>query len=332
MNDLINFLTDIPYFESEKNLALYLEDFLVRKYSIKPLLILSMQNKFKAIDLKKCRSVLRNPERNKTYSEEILNDFIAHKSELKELPSLSIHIDNVFYYYLNFGIKRTQFFFGVFSTTFKIPDDILNCFSIFMSNHLKVIDKLDDLSKTQELIYIDDVTGLYNQRKLFKDLSSLTLKFEKIKEPFCVLFIDIDHFKKVNDSFGHLTGTKLLENVASDVKSLLREADLSYRYGGDEFVIILTDSDCISGKLVGERILSKICGQIYLADAQDHLKPIKISVSIGVAEFPTDAKNPKEILAIADRMMYEAKESGRGLVFNTQDVFKLSLKKIVEHK
>ena len=332
MSELINFLTAIPFFESEKNLTLFLEDFLVSEYSIKPLLVLSMQDKFKVIDLKKCRSVLRNPERRGAYNTEILNEFIANKSEVKTLPCLSIKIDNCFYYYLNFGIKRTQFFFSVFSSSVEIPAETLVCLSEFISNHLKIIEKFDDLYKTQELIYIDDVTGLYNQRKLFKDLSSLSLKFEKIKDPFCVLFIDIDHFKKVNDNYGHLTGTKLLENVASDVKSLLREADLSYRYGGDEFVVILTDSDGQSGKIVGERILKKICAQVYLADSQENQKTIKLSVSIGVAEFPTDAKNPKEILAIADRMMYEAKESGRGLVFNTQDVFKLSLKKIIEQK
>jgi diguanylate cyclase (GGDEF)-like protein len=94
----------------------------------------------------------------------------------------------------------------------------------------------------------------------------------------------------------------------------------------------LVDSNRQSGKLVGERILKKICSQNYNIDINDNTKCIKLSVSIGVAEFPTDAKNSQEVLAIADRMMYEAKESGRGLVFDTQDVFKSSLKKIIEQK
>jgi diguanylate cyclase (GGDEF)-like protein len=195
---------------------------------------------------------------------------------------------------------------------------------------LKVIERFDELYKSQELIHIDDVTGLYNQRKLYKDLKSLVEKFQHEKDPFCVLFIDIDHFKKVNDNFGHLVGTKLLENVAKDVKCLLRDSDISYRYGGDEFVVILVNSDGQSGKIVGERILNKIKSNEYVFEVREEKKSLKLSVSIGVAEFPTDAKNAEEVLAIADRMMYEAKESGRGLVFNTQDVFKSSLKKVVD--
>lgn len=332
MNELINFLSATPFFESDKNLATYLDDFLIQQYLIKPLLFFSMQDKFKEIDFGKCRSVLKKADRIEAYNRDLLNKLIASKSEMKALPYLIVKIEDSYYYYLNFGIKRTQFFFSVFSSTIEIPSEVLNCLSKFISNHLKVIEKIDDLYKTQELIYVDDVTGLYNQRKLFKDLALLSLKFQKIKDPFCILFIDIDHFKKVNDNYGHLTGTKLLENVATDVKSLLREADLSYRYGGDEFVIILTDSDCHSGKIVGERILNKICSQIYSADVSEKQKNIKLSVSIGVAEFPADAKNPKEVLALADRMMYEAKESGRGLVFNTKDIFKSNLKKMVEQK
>ena len=144
--------------------------------------------------------------------------------------------------------------------------------------------------------------------------------------------MDIDHFKKVNDNYGHLVGTKLLESVAKDIKSQLRESDISYRYGGDEFVVILVNSDAVAGKIVGERILQLIKERKYEVDLKNEKKLINLSVSIGVAEFPSDAVNSQEILSIADRMMYEAKESGRGLVFNTQDVFKSSLQKVMSEK
>ena len=131
-----------------------------------------------------------------------------------------------------------------------------------------------------------------------------------------------------------MIGTKLLENVAIDIKGLLRETDSMYRYGGDEFVVILSGANSAAGKLVGERILFKIKSKSYEFEQKekDILKNTKmnLSVSIGVSEFPTDAKNSEEVLAIADRMMYEAKESGRGVVFNTQDVFKSALLKAVE--
>jgi len=332
MNELIKFLSDFPFFQSEKNLILHLEDFLAREYLVRPLLVFSIQNKFPSIDLDKCRAVLGKSDRLQLYSARLLDELIIQRSEIKTLPCLTVKVEDCYYYYLNLGLKRKQFYFTVFSSPTLIPTEVLISLSQFIASHLKIIEKFDDLYKSQELIHIDDVTGLYNQRKLYKDLSSLVEKFQKEKDPFCVLFIDIDHFKKVNDNYGHLIGTKLLENVAKDVKSLLRDTDISYRYGGDEFVIILVNSDCQSGKIVGERILKKICSQNYSVDSRDLEKTIKLSVSIGVAEFPTDAKNAEDVLVIADRMMYEAKESGRGLVFNTQDVFKSSLKKIIEHK
>jgi len=117
--------------------------------------------------------------------------------------------------------------------------------------------------------------------------------------------------------------------VAHDIKSLLRESDSIYRYGGDEFVVILTNAIVGSGKLVGERILKKIKSKPYTFDQKEQLISMNLSVSIGVAEFPSDAKTSEEVLALADRMMYEAKESGRGVVFNTHDIFKSALKKVV---
>ena len=125
---------------------------------------------------------------------------------------------------------------------------------------------------------------------------------------------------------------RLLEAVALDIKHLLRDSDLCYRYGGDEFVVILSNSNAQTGKIVGERILSKILGKSFHVDLTTQKSEHSLSVSIGVAEFPTDAVNTQEILSIADRMMYEAKESGRGVVFNTQDIFKKSLKKLVNDK
>ncbi len=332
MNELTKFLSDFPFFQSEKNLLLHLEDYLAREYLIRPLLVFSIQDKFPVIHLDKCRTVLGKNDRLQLYSAKLLDELIIKRSELKSIPCLTVKVENCYYYYLNLGLKRNQFYFTVFSAPSEISTELLVPLSRFIASHLKIIEKFDDLYRSQELIHIDDVTGLYNQRKLYKDLSSLVDKFQEEKDPFCVLFVDIDHFKKVNDNYGHLVGTKLLENVAKDIKSLLRDSDISYRYGGDEFVIILVNSDGQSGKIVGERILNKIKSRDYMIDIRNEKKHIKLSVSIGVAEFPTDAKNSEEVLAIADRMMYEAKESGRGLVFNTQDVFKSSLKKIVENK
>jgi diguanylate cyclase (GGDEF)-like protein len=295
MNELIKFLSEFPFFQSEKKLILYLEEFLVKEYQVKPLLVYSIQDKFPAIDMSKCRSVLSKPERLKLYDTKLLNELVANKSSLKTLSCLNVKVEKGYYSYLNLGLKGKQFYFAVFSSPKEIPSEILGHLSKFVTSHLKVIENFDELYKTQELIHIDDVTGLYNQRKLFKDIAALVEKYNKEKDPFSVLFIDIDHFKRVNDNYGHLIGTKLLESVANDLKGQLRDTDFSYRYGGDEFVIILANSDGPSGKIVGERILKKICSREYSVDKRDEQKTIKLSVSIGVAEFPNDAKNAEEV-------------------------------------
>lgn len=332
MSELTKFLSDFPFFQSEKNLLLHLEEFLARVYLVRPLLVFSIRNQFPVIQLDKCRTLLGKSDRLQLYSARLLDELIIKRSELKTIPCLTVKVEDCYYYYMNLGLKRNQFHFTVFSSTSEIPTEDLIHLSKFIASHLKIIEKFEDLYKSRELIHIDDVTGLYNQRKLYKDLTALVEQYQHEKDPFCVLFIDIDHFKKVNDNYGHLIGTKLLENVARDVKSLLRDSDISYRYGGDEFVIILVNSDGASGKIVGERILAKIRSTEYTFEMREQKRSLNLSVSIGVAEFPTDAKNAEEVLAIADRMMYEAKESGRGLVFNTQDVFKSSLKKVVDRK
>jgi diguanylate cyclase (GGDEF)-like protein len=330
--NLEDFLSNFPFFENEKNLFSQIEEFLASQFLVRPILVYSLHNKINDIDLKKCRTVIGKVDRQKLYSTKLLEELFVKRENLKSLPCLSIKVEECYYYYLNLGIKKNQFHFAVFSAPAEIDTRDLKNLSHFSSSHLKIIQKFEDLYKTHELIHIDDVTGLYNQRKLYKDLSLLVDKYHKEKDPFSLLFIDIDYFKKVNDSYGHLVGTKLLENVATCIKSLLRDSDISYRYGGDEFVVVLVNSNAESGKIVGERILQTIKSKEFDVEYRNEKKKIHLSVSIGVAEFPTDALNSQEILSIADRMMYEAKESGRGVVFNTQDVFKTSLVKALNQK
>ncbi len=331
MKKLLRFLSDFPVFGSEKNLFLHIEDYLANEFLIRPMLVFSIDQNNNGIKLEKCRSVFGKVDRLQLYSTSLLNEILSQRPEISDALFLKEKVDYSYYYFMNLGIKKNQLYFTIFSSPEEISNEMLTELSYFSRSHLNIINNYQDLLKNQELIHIDDVTGLYNQRKLFKDIQLSVERYHKENDFFCVLFIDIDHFKKVNDNYGHLVGTRLLENVAKDIKSLLRDSDFCYRYGGDEFVIILSNSDGIAGKIVGERILKKIRNKEYPVDFNNLNKLIALSVSIGIAEFPTDAKSSDEILAIADRMMYEAKESGRGLVFNTQDVFKSSLKKLVQH-
>ncbi len=326
---LIQFLAGSHIYENERSLFLSLDKMLQESCLVRPILFFSTRDKIDHFSLKKCRSVFGKNDRVSLYSPVILEQ-LCHGAFNKKSKYEELKIEGVFYYYLKLGVKNGQIYFAVFSCPKKVDHLLLNALAGFYQNQLNLIKKIEQLIKNQELIHIDDVTGLYNQRKLFIDLEKMVERFSSYQEPFCVLFIDIDYFKRVNDNYGHLVGTKLLEELSILVKNLLRETDSMYRYGGDEFVIILQNTLSEGGKLVGERILKQVKENLFKIKVIDQEVPFHLSVSIGVSEFPHDAKNKEEILQIADRMMYEAKESGRGNVFNTQDVFKTALSKVMK--
>ena len=221
------------------------------------------------------------------------------------------------------GSLKSQNVYGLFEETAEIDNDLLSLFTIFMTNISKGWTILDELKKVENLIHIDDVTGLYNQRKLLKDLDMAISRYKELKEEFSILFIDIDHFKQVNDGHGHLVGTHLLTAMGDLLKKTLRESDLIYRYGGDEFVMLIPDVGHEIGRVIGDRVLSSVKKEIFKIQSQkDKFKTDKfnLSVSIGVATYPKDASNKEDILSIADRMMYEAKQGGRGRVCYTSDL------------
>jgi len=329
MINLTSYLSQFPDFENEKQVFMYLEEYLAEIFLIRPMLVFSMSETSKTIDLSKARTVLGKNDRLELYSIRLLETLLLTGSDPSQVYRLEKK-DNCFYYYLSLGTKRGQIYFALFASMEEIPSDFLLALANFSKGHLKIIQKMEEMVKSLELIHIDDVTELFNQRKLFNDLNILSEKYKKDLDPFCILFIDIDHFKLVNDQYGHLIGTRLLAEVASDIKKLLRDLDLTYRYGGDEFVVILANSDALSGKIVGERILEKIKSRVFEFKLKEESKQINLSVSIGVAEFPKDARTSEEVLALADRMMYVAKEYGRGIVFNTNDIFKASIEKVIK--
>ena len=164
----------------------------------------------------------------------------------------------------------------------------------------------------QQLVYVDDVTGLYNTRYLHTILDREIIQSETSGESFAVLFIDVDKFKSLNDTFGHPVGTKLLNELGSHLSKYVRESDTVFRYGGDEFVAVLSPCDLDTAKTVAEQIRSSIASTYFLED--DGLK-IQLTISIGVALFPDHAKAKKDIIEAADQAMYDAKRVSRNRVF-----------------
>lgn len=189
---------------------------------------------------------------------------------------------------------------------FKFLENVL----IYRINKLKE-QNLEVLATT------DEITGLYNQRKLSQDLEDAVIKHEKEDETFSIMFIDVDHFKSVNDNYGHVVGSKLLQDIGEVLSLILRASDHIYRYGGDEFVVIMPTVDIKTVHDIASRVLVKIKNKSFQIDNGE---TYKLSVSIGIAEYPTDAKSALEIIRFADEMMYMSKRSGRGKVFHVKEV------------
>src|SRR5437660_6919505 len=170
------------------------------------------------------------------------------------------------------------------------------------------IDNAKAVERIQELTITDDCTGLYNARHLYKTLEAEVYRSARFGHEFSVIFIDLDHFKNVNDTHGHLIGSKLLAEIGYFIKSHLRLIDFAFRYGGDEFVILLPQTSKEAALIVAKRLLESMRETLYLRD--DRLD-LNVRASLGLATYPDDAKSAHEIIRQADEMMYSVKNTTR---------------------
>src|SRR5213595_1456106 len=164
------------------------------------------------------------------------------------------------------------------------------------------------VEKIQELTITDDCTGLYNARHLYKTLETEVYRSSRFGYEFSVLFIDLDHFKQVNDTHGHLIGSKLLAEIGYLIKAQLRLIDYAFRYGGDEFVILLPQTGKDPALVVARRLRDTLRTSTF---CQEEGLNLNVRASMGVATFPHDAKTPHDIIRQADEMMYLVKNTSR---------------------
>jgi diguanylate cyclase (GGDEF)-like protein len=164
------------------------------------------------------------------------------------------------------------------------------------------------VEKIQELTITDDCTGLYNARHLYKTLEQEVYRSTRFGYEFSVLFIDLDHFKQVNDTHGHLVGSKLLAEIGYMIKAQLRLIDSAFRYGGDEFVVVLPQTGKDPALVVARRIRDCLRASVFCKEEGLNLN---VRASMGLATFPHDAKSSHDIIRQADEMMYMVKNTSR---------------------
>ncbi len=158
------------------------------------------------------------------------------------------------------------------------------------------------------LAFSDDLTCLFNFRFLRRYLPAQIRKCRKRSRSLSVLFIDIDNFKIINDTYGHLAGSAVLCELGSIIKAVVRDADAIIRYGGDEFVVVLPELDLDDAALIGERLRDHVAGAHFRGEAS---REIRLTISIGAAAFPNHAKSADALLKRADEAMYAAKAAGK---------------------
>jgi len=183
----------------------------------------------------------------------------------------------------------------------------------------EMLDEIDREFQQQihRLLVHDELTGLLTGKSFFSELRREAARAEAESMPFCVLMMDIDYFKDVNDTYGHLVGSETLEEVGAVVKRALRAGDVGARFGGEEFAAFLLDADYQQGLVAGERVRASIAEHEFPAvrrGGQGAERTHRITISIGVASSPEDGRDPIQLVELADSALYRAKRSGRNRV------------------
>jgi diguanylate cyclase (GGDEF)-like protein len=167
--------------------------------------------------------------------------------------------------------------------------------------------------QVRELAVRDGLTGVHNHRYFQEKLAEEMTKAERYNKDLCLVLVDVDHFKKFNDQFGHLEGDRVLREVAQTMARTVRQrVDTVARYGGEEFVLLLPETNVTTGAELAERLRQKVDGQLY--PRSDGNGVFRVALSMGVAAFPFDAREPGRLIQAADEALYEAKRSGRNRV------------------
>ena len=176
------------------------------------------------------------------------------------------------------------------------------------------INRANSYSKILQYATIDALTNLNNRRQFEHRLGQEIATTKRQNNPLCAMMIDIDFFKKVNDTYGHASGDAVLRGVASIIKSALRESDIPSRYGGEEFAVLLPYTHIEEAKIVGERLRKAVeASPIPINSEDSSLTSISVTISMGLAEFDNQ-ESGEELFERADKALYEAKESGRNRV------------------
>jgi diguanylate cyclase (GGDEF)-like protein len=163
------------------------------------------------------------------------------------------------------------------------------------------------LAQAHELTNTDVLTLLPNRRKIIVDLQEEVIRSNRYDTPLSISLVDIDHFKKINDTHGHMTGDEVLRNFAARLREQVRHPDTIGRYGGEEFLIVLPNSNLNAAS----EQASRLCQHIRSMEIESNGQALSVTISVGVAQYRIGKENWEQLLNRADTALYQAKENGR---------------------
>lgn len=160
----------------------------------------------------------------------------------------------------------------------------------------------------KQLAYVDGLTGIFNRRYFEMRIAEELERASRFTGRLAVIMVDIDHFKRLNDEFGHLLGDEVLRGVSSILKHQLRKVDMVSRYGGEEFAVIVPETTGANALAVAEKLRRQVEAHPFPG------VPRPVTISCGVADYPTQGATRDELVAAADSALYQAKQAGRNRV------------------
>ena len=209
------------------------------------------------------------------------------------------------------GRKGTHGAIEIFNPRADQLTDYTIAFLHILADHAAIaIENAHDVARIQQLTITDDCTGLFNVRRLYEVLGR-ELEHCTRRRPVSLAFLDLDHFKLVNDVHGHLVGSELLARAGSRLQELSRTQDWCFRYGGDEFVILMPETgEDAALTQISELHRALMMTEFRMKNGQE----LRVSASVGVATAPFDGKTVHSLIGVADMRMYAVKARGRGAV------------------
>jgi diguanylate cyclase (GGDEF)-like protein len=167
----------------------------------------------------------------------------------------------------------------------------------------------------ERLSITDGLTGLYNHRHFEERLAEEFRRSQRYGDPVSLMMLDLDHFKEVNDRFGHPFGDRVLREAAELIRTSIRDPDICARYGGEEFAIILPKTHLQGALAVAERMFKSLRAKRYAVDCAGEPSVLAVTASVGIATFPSkDVSSPELLVKLADEALYRAKRGGRNTI------------------